>query len=55
MFAEPMPASSSLAKRVFQAAHLTGTFRLRSGATSSEYFDKYRFEGDPVLLRDIAA
>jgi orotate phosphoribosyltransferase len=49
-----MPASSSLAKRVFRAAHLTGTFRLRSGATSSEYFDKYRFEGDPVLLREIA-
>jgi len=49
-----MPAPSSLAQKVFQAAHLTGTFRLRSGATSSEYFDKYRFEGDPVLLREIA-
>ncbi len=48
-----MPAAS-LAQRVFQAAHLTGGFKLRSGATSSEYFDKYRFEGDPVLLRDIA-
>jgi orotate phosphoribosyltransferase len=49
-----MPASPSLAKNVFQAAHLTGTFRLRSGATSAEYFDKYRFESDPVLLREIA-
>jgi orotate phosphoribosyltransferase len=47
--------SPTLAKKVFQAAHLTGAFRLRSGATSSEYFDKYRFEGDPVLLREIAA
>jgi orotate phosphoribosyltransferase len=27
---------------------------LRSGATSDEYFDKYLFEGDPGLLRDIA-
>ncbi len=35
-------------------SHLTGTFRLRSGAPSTEYFDKYRFEADPRLLRDIA-
>ncbi|HEV8423709.1 MAG TPA: phosphoribosyltransferase family protein [Actinomycetes bacterium] len=27
---------------------------LRSGATSHEYFDKYRFESDPRLLREIA-
>ena len=44
-----------LARRVYEAAHLTGTFTLRSGAVSSEYFDKYRFETDPVLLRDICA
>jgi orotate phosphoribosyltransferase len=50
-----MPSSPSLAKRVFDVAHITGSFRLRSGATSSEYFDKYRFEADPVLLRDIAS
>ena len=49
-----MPATPSLAKKVFQTAHLTGAFKLRSGATSGEYFDKYRFEGDPVLLREIA-
>jgi orotate phosphoribosyltransferase len=47
-------SSPTLAQKVFQAAHLTGTFKLRSGATSSEYFDKYRFEGDPTLLREIA-
>jgi len=46
---------AELAKRVFGASHLTGTFRLRSGQTSNEYFDKYRFEADPTLLRDIAA
>ena len=49
-----MSPSPSLAKRVFTAAHLTGSFQLRSGATSTEYFDKYRFEGDPALLREIA-
>jgi orotate phosphoribosyltransferase len=49
-----MATSPSLAKRVFDVAHITGTFKLRSGATSHEYFDKYRFEADPVLLRDIA-
>ena len=27
---------------------------LRSGTTSDEYFDKYLFEGDPALLREIA-
>lgn len=49
-----MPTPPSLARKVFQIAHLTGSFKLRSGAVSSEYFDKYRFEGDPVLLREIA-
>lgn len=48
------PAPGSLAARVQGAAHLVGTFRLRSGATSTEYFDKYRFEADPVLLADLA-
>jgi orotate phosphoribosyltransferase len=43
-----------LAHRIYDVAHLTGTFTLRSGATSTEYFDKYRFESDPVLLRAIA-
>ncbi len=43
-----------LATRIFRTAHLTGSFRLRSGATSDEYFDKYLFESDPALLREIA-
>lgn len=43
-----------LARAIFDAAHLTGEFVLRSGATSTEYFDKYLFEADPVLLREIA-
>jgi orotate phosphoribosyltransferase len=45
---------AELAKRVYDAAHLTGTFTLRSGVTSNEYFDKYRFEADPSLLHSIA-
>ena len=44
----------TLANRVYDIAHLTGTFTLRSGQQATEYFDKYRFEADPVLLRDIA-
>jgi orotate phosphoribosyltransferase len=46
--------AGDLARRVHRASHLTGTFVLRSGATSSEYFDKYRFESDPRLLRELA-
>jgi len=42
-----------LGARLYQVAHLTGTFTLRSGATSTEYFDKYRFEADPTLLGEI--
>jgi orotate phosphoribosyltransferase len=43
-----------LARRIRTRSHLTGHFVLRSGATSSEYFDKYLFESDPPLLWDIA-
>jgi orotate phosphoribosyltransferase len=43
-----------LADRIYERARLTGEFRLRSGATSNEYFDKYLFESDPRLLREIA-
>jgi len=46
---------TDLARRIYTAAHLTGTFTLRSGVVSHEYFDKYRFESDPQLLADIAA
>ncbi len=43
-----------LAHQIFKHAHLTGTFLLRSGTTSSEYFDKYQFESSPLLLAQIA-
>ncbi|MFE6886762.1 orotate phosphoribosyltransferase [Streptomyces sp. NPDC057694] len=45
---------SDLALRIHSASHLTGQFTLRSGRTATEYFDKYRFEADPVLLDEIA-
>lgn len=45
----------SLAQRVYNTAHITGSFTLRSGVVSDEYFDKYLFEADPVLLLDIAS
>lgn len=45
---------TDLARRIHDTAHITGQFTLRSGATSTEYFDKYLFESDPVLLRRVA-
>jgi orotate phosphoribosyltransferase len=44
-----------LAKDIVAVAQLHGTFKLRSGQSSSEYFDKYRFESDPALLRRVAS
>lgn len=44
----------SLAKSIYQASYITGQFKLRSGQTSNEYFDKYRFESQPHLLKAIA-
>jgi orotate phosphoribosyltransferase len=44
---------ADLARDLYAVSHLTGTFTLRSGAVSNEYFDKYRFESDPALLRRI--
>ncbi|CAG6396727.1 Orotate phosphoribosyltransferase [Actinacidiphila cocklensis] len=50
-----MPVTNSdLARRIHAVSHLTGQFTLRSGRTATEYFDKYRFEGDPALLDEIA-
>lgn len=46
---------NALATRIASVAYLTGSFRLRSGQTSTYYWDKYRFESDPNLLRAIAA
>jgi orotate phosphoribosyltransferase len=44
----------ALCTAIYDVAHLTGEFKLRSGITSNEYFDKYQFESDPAILRAIA-
>jgi orotate phosphoribosyltransferase len=43
-----------LAQQLRARAFLTGRFTLRSGATSAVYWDKYRFEAEPVLLAAVA-
>ncbi|MET0391463.1 MAG: orotate phosphoribosyltransferase [Polyangiales bacterium] len=45
---------AELAKRIVEVALLRGAFTLRSGKTSDFYLDKYQFEADPTLLRELA-
>jgi len=49
-----MMTKAELAQRIYETSHLTGQFRLRSGVLSSEYFDKYQFEAEPMLLWEVA-
>lgn len=44
---------TDLADRIRAVAYLEGDFVLRSGRRSSFYLDKYRFETQPDLLREI--
>ena len=44
-----------LARDVDARCRLTGRFTLRSGQEATEYFDKYLFETDPLLLARVAA
>lgn len=46
--------TNELAKEIYEIAHLTGEFTLRSGQVSNEYFDKYLFESDPRVLSKVA-
>lgn len=50
---ETMPRAE-LAQRIAAVATLHGAFTLRSGQVADRYFDKYRFEGDPTLLKPLA-
>lgn len=43
-----------LARAIYETSNLKGEFLLRSGVTSTEYFDKYLFEAQPALLKQIA-
>jgi orotate phosphoribosyltransferase len=45
---------AELARDLIARCRLHGTFTLRSGQTSTEYFDKYLFESDPALLARVA-
>jgi orotate phosphoribosyltransferase len=47
--------SDDLAREINRVSRLEGSFILRSGQHSTHYFDKYRFEADPALLRLIAS
>jgi len=45
---------NKLAQEIYGISHIRGTFKLRSGQISQEYFDKYLFESDPRILKEIA-
>lgn len=45
---------AELARRLRETALLEGDFTLRSGRKSRYYLDKYLFETDPALLRELA-
>jgi orotate phosphoribosyltransferase len=45
---------AALAADIDATCRLTGEFTLRSGQVSNEYFDKYLFEADPLLLARVA-
>jgi orotate phosphoribosyltransferase len=47
-------ADGALAAEIDSHCRLSGTFTLRSGQVSHEYFDKYLFETDPALLARVA-
>jgi orotate phosphoribosyltransferase len=47
-------ARTELIDKMKEIALLNGEFTLRSGRKSSWYFDKYRFEGIPSIMRSVA-
>jgi orotate phosphoribosyltransferase len=47
-------ARAELIDKMKEIALLSGEFTLRSGKKSSWYFDKYRFEGIPGIMRSVA-
>ena len=46
--------TTTLGREVYDICHLTGVFALRFGQMSNEYFDKYLFESNPLVLRRVA-
>ena len=45
----------ALIREIATASTLQGEFRLRSGDTTTSYFDKYLFEGQPKILSRLAS
>lgn len=45
---------AQLAQEIYKISSIKGRFLLRSGQYSDEYFDKYLFESNPLILRAIA-
>jgi orotate phosphoribosyltransferase len=45
---------ASLANQIAATSTLEGEFVLRLGQVSRRYFDKYRFEGTPAILKPLA-
>lgn len=45
----------ALGRLIGERCRLAGAFTLRSGQSSTTYFDKYLFESDPVMLGAVAA
>jgi orotate phosphoribosyltransferase len=45
---------ADLIEKMKEVALLQGDFTLRSGRKSTWYFDKYRFEGAPGIMRSVA-
>ena len=43
-----------LGKAIYQVSNVKGKFTLRSGQITHEYFDKYLFESNPLILSEIA-
>jgi len=44
----------ALARELVKASYLKGDFVLRSGRRSNRYFDKFLFETDPALLKELS-
>lgn len=49
-----MTSDATLAADIDACCRLTGEFTLRSGQIATEYFDKYLFEAEPLLLARVA-
>jgi len=49
----PATELRELSRQLVKASYLKGDFVLRSGRRSNRYFDKFLFETDPTLLRNL--